>query len=98
MVDEEDADDNTSVNSYSGLVGPRWPIFPDFAICRYTGTLTGDTLHIVVEVKSKERSINQCNIQLGQYLESQGAVGRDAIGMSIAGRIVQVFFMTGPHC
>jgi len=92
---DDDANDNASINSYSMRVADQCPIFPDFAICQHTGSLTGDTLHIVIEVKSRVAQLDISNIQLGRYLNSQGTVGRDAMGMSIAGGIVQVFFMAG---
>ena len=85
----DEADPDTSISSY-GVVVEHAAKFPDFAICQYTRSLTGDTLHAVVEVKSDASDYSLNCLQLGQYLDSQGGVAPDALGISIAGERVGI--------
>ena len=80
----DEADPDTSISSY-GVVVEHTAKFPDFTTRQYTRSLTGDTLHAVVEVKSDAPDYGLNCLQLVQYLDSQGGIAPDAIGISIAG-------------
>lgn len=78
-----------SVDSYGHTTtGPEGrKAYPDFAICLYTASATGDVLKAIIEVKHPGRMGRACS-DLVKYLNLHG--DEDMIGIAIAGNNVDV--------
>ena len=70
-------------------------VYPDFLVVKVTGSLTDDTILLVVEVKENQRSLRISRLQIQNYLKLAASKRRAPLlqGFLVVGATTETFML-----